>query len=56
MPRELWGTFSVADHLRERAFVAEILLYDRLVIPVPPDDEERGRWEDLGQGGRTMNP
>jgi hypothetical protein len=33
---ELWGTFSVKDHLRERAFVAEVLLYDRLVIPRPP--------------------
>ena len=37
MPREVWGTFSVADHLREQAFVADILLYDRLVILVPPD-------------------
>jgi hypothetical protein len=44
--RELWGTFSVRDHVRSRAFVAEVLLYDRLVIPVPPenDDAEYERW------------
>lgn len=41
---QLWGTFSVADHLRKRAFVADVLIYDRLLIPVPvPEDIER--WE-----------
>lgn len=44
MSRERWGTFSVADHLRPRAFVAEALLFDRLVIPYPPTPEERQRW------------
>ncbi len=34
---ELWGTFSVMDHLQEGAFLAEVIMYDRLVIPVPPD-------------------
>lgn len=42
--RERWGTFSVADHQRQHAFVADVLLYDRLVIPYPPDEEERQRW------------
>jgi hypothetical protein len=44
--QQLWGTFSVADHLRPRAFVADVLLYDRLVIPVPPEEDaaERKRW------------
>ena len=44
---ELWGTFSVRDHLRERPFLAEVLLYDRLVIPIPPTEEhvEWERWE-----------
>jgi hypothetical protein len=37
---ELWGTFSVRDHLRKRAFVAEVLAYDRLVIPRPPTEDE----------------
>jgi hypothetical protein len=44
--REVWGTFSVEDHMHERAFVNEVLLYDRLVLPVPPKAEpaERTRW------------
>lgn len=44
MSRERWGTFSVADHLKPRSFVAEVLLYDRLVLPYPPGAEERARW------------
>src|SRR3954453_3590276 len=48
MPFQTWGTFSVADHLGPRAFVADLVLYDRLVIPVP-DAEERKRWADLGR-------
>jgi hypothetical protein len=46
--RELWGTFSVRDHLEKRAFVAEVILYDRLVIPCPPATEptEWKRWEE----------
>jgi hypothetical protein len=43
--RELWGTFSVRDHRDERPFVADVLLYDRLIIPYPPDMVERERWE-----------
>ena len=35
MSRERWGTFSVRDHLTDAPFVSEVLLYDRLVIPVP---------------------
>ena len=47
---EMWGTFSVDDHLRRRAFVAEMVLYDRLVVPVPPTDdgEELRAWRDRG--------
>ncbi len=43
---ELWGTFAVDDHLRSRAFVAETVLFDRLVIPQPPpdDDEQYREW------------
>lgn len=46
MSRQVWGTFSVKDHCEPGAFVAEVMLYDRLVVPVPPDDddEERKRW------------
>jgi hypothetical protein len=46
MSRERWGTFSVTDHLRPRPFVAEVLLYDRLIVPVPSDDREREYWRD----------
>jgi hypothetical protein len=47
--KEFWGTFSVRDHMRKRAFVAEVLLYEKLVVPVPPDEylEEwiTNRWQ-----------
>jgi hypothetical protein len=43
---ELWGTFSVMDHVREGAFLAEVVMYDRLVIPVPPDPEQTMTPED----------
>jgi hypothetical protein len=49
--KALWGTFSVADHLRERPFVADVLLYDRLVVPVPAGDAELARWQQ-----RKRNP
>ena len=45
----LWGTFSVVDHLRHRPFVSDVLLYDRLVVPVPAGDEELVRWRGLGR-------
>ena len=45
MSRERWGTFAVNDHNRQRAFAAEVLLYDRLVIPYPTGDQ-RAIWED----------
>lgn len=44
MARERWGTFSVADHKRRRAFVADVLLYDRLIVPYPPSSHERKDW------------
>lgn len=47
MNRERWGTFAVNDHLRRRAFVADVLLYDRLVIPYPPGDD-RIKWKEEG--------
>jgi hypothetical protein len=48
--RERWGTFSVRDHVAESPFVSDVLLYDRLVIPVPdPDDPvSAARWEQQG--------
>ena len=45
---ETWGTYSVRDHCRPRAFVADVLLYDRLVIPYPPNEAEVERWKTSG--------
>lgn len=48
MSKQVWGTFSVKDHCDSHAFVAEVMLYDRLVIPVPSNDQERARWHEMG--------
>jgi hypothetical protein len=39
----VWGTFSVHDHLHDEAFLREVLVFDRLVIPYP-DPETPGEW------------
>jgi hypothetical protein len=44
MSREVWGTFSVRDHLVEHAFVADVLLYDRLLVPTKPEGEDPEEW------------
>ena len=60
--REHWhqicATFSVKDHVREGAFIAEILLYDYLYIPTlatvadgltkEEANKERKRWVEKG--------
>ncbi|MEM7158729.1 MAG: hypothetical protein AAF799_38160 [Myxococcota bacterium] len=58
MPHQLWATFSVKDHCRRGSFIAEVLLYDKLIIPVVPKAEdglpeeeatkEWQRWTDNG--------
>ncbi len=48
MSRERWGTFSVRDHMRPQPFAADVLMYDRLVIPHPADPIERDRWSQAG--------
>src|SRR5579883_3090177 len=45
MIRQRWGTFSVKDHCGRYAFLPEIFLYHRLVIPVPTSDDERREWK-----------
>jgi hypothetical protein len=44
MALERWGSLSVRDHNDIEALTANILLYDRLIVPVPEGDEERARW------------
>jgi hypothetical protein len=42
--RERWGTFSVRNHMskvNKAPFVSDVLLYDRLIIPVPPADNSQ---------------
>ena len=34
------------DHQRRGAFVREVLLFDRVVVPYPDTDQERVRWRD----------
>jgi hypothetical protein len=46
--REVWGAFAVNDHLRRRAFVADVLLYDRLLVPCPDTAEHRAEWRARG--------
>ena len=51
MKFERWGSLSVDDHLDTRALVANVLLYDRLVVPVmteQPDRNERAYWISKG--------
>src|SRR5579871_3263261 len=48
MIRQRWGTFSVKDHQHRYAFLPELFLYDRLVIPVPANEEERREWRESG--------
>jgi len=54
MGHEVWGVYSVRDHLRPHAFVADVMLYDRVVMPVPPGPEspespvEWQRWRTEG--------
>jgi hypothetical protein len=52
MSRQLWGCYAVNDHLRPRAFVADVLLFERLVIPVPPQDDDQAQkaWESWEPG------
>lgn len=46
---ERWGSLSVKDHLDLRALAMDVLLYDRLVVPVPADISPRGREFEWGR-------
>ena len=51
MAIERWGSLSVSDHVDIYDLTANVLLYDRLVVPVmveQPDRNERKYWEDHG--------
>lgn len=55
MSRERWGTFSVRDHTRKQPFAADVLMYDRLVIPRPSDPAEESRWSKAGWDPDRLN-
>lgn len=46
-PLALWATYSVRDHLDPNRFIADVLIYDHLLVPVPPKGEEDW-WEEKG--------
>jgi hypothetical protein len=49
---ERWGAFSVVDHRDARKLAADVLLYDRLILPKPPAwDRERWRLKDWDPDG-----
>ena len=59
MAREVWATYAVNDHCLPRAFTADVMLYDRLVIPVPPtnpteDDKKLWAKYDVGRQERML--
>lgn len=41
---ERWGALSVKDHQNARALAAEVLLYDRLIVPEPQQGDTKG-WD-----------
>jgi hypothetical protein len=50
MSRQVWATYSVKDHLHPRALAADIMLFDRLVFPVPEIGDIP--YQDTGPDGR----
>jgi len=59
MSQELWATYSVKDHQEPRGLAADILLFDRLVFPVPENahfPENSGPPDSSGAVEWTPNP
>ncbi len=48
MSRERWGTYSVRDHIGPQPFAADVLMFDRLIIPHPEGEKEYVRWAAAG--------
>ncbi len=48
--RERWGSFSVRDHVSDAPFVSDVLLYDRLIIPIPDPADHSAAEHWLKQG------
>ena len=48
MPKQRWGVFSIQGNSDPGSLAQEVLLYDRLVIPVPAGSTERTHWQTMG--------
>ena len=42
--RQRWAAFSVRAHRDLASLAADILLYDRIILPVPEDEPDSERW------------
>jgi hypothetical protein len=54
MSIERWGAFSVIDHKDAKKLAAEVILYDRLILPQPVE-WDRKRWEERGWDPNAMD-
>jgi hypothetical protein len=54
MKTERWGTLSVMDHKNPSAFITDIILYDHLVIPTPPDQNAEQLWRYEGRSPELL--
>ena len=55
MAIERWGSLSVADHNDTAAITANVLLYDRLVMPIYTEAHDRNEREYSDQKGWNPN-
>jgi hypothetical protein len=51
MAVERWGALSVKDHIDPNELTANVLLYDRLVLPVVAEHSERDERDDWAKAG-----
>ncbi len=49
MTKELWATYSVIDHLQPRYLALDVMLFDRLVFPVPQRPRIDGDPTQIGE-------
>jgi hypothetical protein len=55
MSNELWAAYSVKDHRTPRTFATDLMLFDRLVFPVPEKVEVQGNPIGPGPVRRKRN-
>ena len=55
MSHELWATYSVKDHCTPRALAADIMLFDRLVFPVPQTPRIEGHEHEEAEAAQARS-